>query len=788
MPHSNTNKIADDLELVKNTVLWSLNAGEVARRINVNEFANISNAKGVYVQEGVVAILMIDGRIVAKLSSGVYYFPTGIERFGGALRNIWRFFAGKKNNGSFNEDEIRRGRLGSELQNLGKQALIDVVLMTEGVIPIVLGVKSSHGTIEFEPYVIQSNLTDINVGVSMTLEISDFQKFRINYLTKNSSCRIYDLQVALYEPIRNTIQEVLAYEAIEASVFPPEVRERLRKNIINKVNAVLLGIQVSQLIDITLSSEDFNRFREIEHKLYCSKKELDYLIRTNDFKNRLQDEENAQIIREARSEEELRYALNKLNKDKLIHDDEMEAFCQLLASQKAIRTAQTDADIEKALLNIRKNSLIAQDDFEALESELRINKGRRIEVEDIFRWQSLKRTESERISVQKDLDILTATADKEVEQAAFERDKQKQTHNQELEKDKRFHEVDINDINRSEVRKDDEYSDERRTKTHQMSIQETKDIIDVEDEAKKREIERARIAQENALKALSTIKEEERKDKAQDYDHEENLVKIAAETERFFAETTKSMSAEQIAATKLDSLSVEGQAAVAAAISSQKELDWLKTSTDERVRMIQELAEKSASIERESRDQQERTLSKMMEFMSEAMKTNASVVAGAVQGQRDTTNQILSTVKDVSTHRLNEIESDKQEYKAEAHHAQSRLDHTQDTALHYTTSRAKSEVAADAIKNTDTPLVDIIKYNIVAYGAGFFTSLADILAMINAGDITPDTELNINGKTCVAYDRPELRSSLDRKYGAKCPNCDADGLKGHTCPECGSVI
>ena len=758
MPHSNTNKIADDLELVKNTVLWSLNAGEVARRINVNEFANISNAKGVYVQEGVVAILMIDGRIVAKLSSGVYYFPTGIERFGGALRNIWRFFAGKKNNGSFNEDEIRRGRLGSELQNLGKQALIDVVLMTEGVIPIVLGVKSSHGTIEFEPYVIQSNLADINVGVSMTLEISDFQKFRINYLTKNSSCRIYDLQVALYEPIRNTIQEVLAYEAIEASVFPPEVRERLRKNIINKVNAVLLGIQVSQLIDITLSSEDFNRFREIEHKLYCSKKELDYLIRTNDFKNRLQDEENAQIIREARSEEELRYALNKLNKDKLIHDDEMEAFCQLLASQKAIRTAQTDADIEKALLNIRKNSLIAQDDFEALESELRINKGRRIEVEDIFRWQSLKRTESERISVQKNLDILTATADKEVEQAAFERDKQKQTHNQELEKDKRFHEVDINDINRSEVRKDDEYSDERRTKTHQMSIQETKDIIDVEDEAKKREIERARIAQENALKALSTIKEEERKDKAQDYDHEENLVKIAAETERFFAETTKSMSAEQIAATKLDSLSVEGQAAVAAAISSQKELDWLKISTDERVRMIQELAEKSASIERESRDQQERTLSKMMEFMSEAMKTNASVVAGAVQGQRDTTNQILSTVKDVSTHRLNEIESDKQEYKAEAHHAQSRLDHTQDTALHYTTSRAKSEVAADAIKNTDTPLADIIKYNIVAYGAGFFTSLADILAMINAGDITPDTELNINGKTCVAYDRPELRS------------------------------
>lgn len=789
MDNTITGKLANDLELVKNCVFWNLHPGEVARRINVNEFANISNAKGVYVQEGVVAVLMIDGQIVAKLSSGVYYFSTAIERFGGALRNIWRFFAGNKHNGNFNDDELRRGRLGSELQDLlGKNKHIDVVLITEGVIPIVLGVKAVNGSIVFNPYTVQSQLADISVGVSMNLNISDFYKFRVQYLTNSNSCRIHDLQMLLNEPVHNSIQEVLAYETIEAAVFPPELKDRIRRNIINKANSVLIGVQIVQVIDITLNSEDFNRFREIEHKLYCSKKELDYLIRTNDFKNRLQSEENAQIIREAQSEEELRYALNKLNKDKLLHDDEMEAFCQLLASQKAIRAAQTDADLEKALLEIKKSRLIAQDDFEAIESELKINKEKRNEVEEIFRCHSFKRIESERISVVKDIQIQTVNAEKDIEQVTFERNRQKQTHDNILEKEGIVHDVEINDINRAEIRKDDEYDDERRNKIHQREVQEAKDNIDIVDYAEQKDINRIKETQEIALSGYAKIQEINRQNIAQGYEHEVTLSKINADTQISLAELKKGMSAEQIAASQLDNLSEEGQVALAEALSSHKELEWLKTSTEERVKFIQDFAEKIAANERESKQQLERTMDKVMDFSSKAIETNASVVSGAVLGQRETTNQILTTVKDVSTHRLNEVERDKQEYRDEAHHAQSRLDHTQDSALHYTTSRAKSEVAADAIKNSETPVSDIIRYNIVSYGVDFFTSLADIIAMINSGDITPESELTVNGKTYSAYDRPELRLSLNKKYGAKCPNCGTEGLKGRTCSECGFII
>lgn len=695
------NELADDLKMVKNTVFWSLNPGEVARRINVNEFANISNARGVYVQEGVIAVLMIDGRIVTKLSSGVYYFPTAIERFGSALKHIWQFFAGKKAGGNDNDDDIRRGRLGSELQNLGKQSLIDVVLVTEGVIPVVLGVKPVDGNMEFCPYTIHAQLADVEVGVSMNIEIVDFYKFRINYLTKNHSCRIHDIQATLNEPIRNTIQDVLAYEPVEAPVFSPEIRERLKNNIAAKVNAVLLGAQVSQIIDITLRNEDFERFRELEHKLYCSNKELDFLVRTNDFKNRLQDEENSQIIRNAKSEEELRYALDKVNKDKLLHEDEMVAFYTMLNAQNKIREAQSDADVENALRDIEKTKLISKDDFEALESELRLNKGRRSEVEEIFRWQSLRRTETERISAQKDIAIESAKADKEIEQTEYERDKQKQAHTHELEKDELEHIVYKNDVERAEVRKDDDYGDERRMKTHQMDVIEAKDALDLADDAEKREIERARIAQENALNALSKMKEEDRKDKAQDYEFSLETQKIGMEELRL----KTGMTAEQLATLNFDKLDAKAQEKIAEAFSSRRDFDTYKQLNEDKMKMMQDFMDKTLSMKNDEGDRLER-------MMREMMSNNSDIAKSAVAGQRETMNSFMSAMKDVSTHRLNEVESDKREYKAEAHYAQSRMDHTQDSALRYTTRVSE----ADALKNSNVKVVYVRCWNCGAEG------------------------------------------------------------------------
>lgn len=765
------------IQIVKGTVMWNLNPGEIARRINVNEFDSLSGAKGVYVQEGVVAVLMIDGQIAASLSSGVYYLQTGFERFGEALRNIWRFFTGKKQNGSVNDDESRRGRLGSYLQNLGKSSLVDVILVTEGVIPIVFGIESNESGFIFKPFTIKTKLENVEVAISMHMEVSDFSAFRKNYLTKRPFYRIADLQLLLLEPIRNYLQEVLAYETVESSVLSPSLKERVRRGLSEKLNTVLYGISVRQIIDISIDSNDFDRFRELEHKLYCSNKELEYLIRTNDFKNRLASEENSQKIREARSEEDLRYALQQLNKDALLHDDEMEAFCQLLANQKAIREAQTDEDREKALQEIRKSTLIREDEFEDLQYELKKHHDDRAEVDLILHWQRFRRTEKERISAEKDIALLTADSQKAIEQAEFEIAKAAQAHEHEIGRVDIAYKVEVNDAVRGERKKDDDYGDHRR------DISEDRDWADNVHYEEKLEIERLREKQNMALDAMARKRAEDRVDRAQTIAHSEKMAQMDHETQRILIDAQKGMSAEQIAAMNLDGLSEAAQIALATTLSSSKEGEYLKMVAEEKVAMMKELVEQTRGIEKESREQQDRTLNKMMAFMAEAMKTNASVVTGAVAGQRDAVENTLNTVKDIATHRQDEVDSDRREAKNDARHAQSRLDHIQDTALHYTTKFASTESISDAVRGKEELGNIILTYKIMSMGDMCF-GLGDIFTMMQHGQVGPDTELMINGQIFKAYDRPELKGRLDEIFSVVCPNCGATGLKGHLCPEC----
>ncbi len=775
----NNDRSNHDLAIVNGTVMWTLNPGEIARRINVNEFAHLQGAKGVYVQEGVVAVLMLDGKITTMLSSGVYYFQTGIEKFGEDLKHIWRFFTGKKQ-GSANEYQLNGGLLGSELQKIGKSALVDVILFAEGAIPVIFGTESSESGYIFKPLTVKTKMEDVDVALSMHLEFSDFSAFRKNYLTTRPYYRIADLQKLLVEPIRQYLNDALAFEVIEASVLSPALKERIRKGLSEKINAILYGISVRQIIDISANSEDFDRFRELEHMLYCSEKDLKYRIRTNDFKNRLASEDNSQKIREARTKEDLRYALKQLNKDALLHDDEIEAFCQLLASQKAIREAQTDEDREKALQEIRKNTLIREDEFEDLQYELKKNHDNRAEVDLILHWQRFRRTEQERISAEKEIALLTADSQLAIENAEYKVKKQGLDNEIDFQTTAAEAQAKLNAINRGEQIKEAETQVSISNIIHNSKIQQDLDWIRNANEQERLENERLREKQQIALYALAAMREQDRADKAQDNAHEEAMAKMEYEAQKALIEAQKGMTADQIAALGISDLAPEAQVALAAALGSAKELEYLKRSSEERVAMLKDLMEQSRGIERESRGQQKEILEQMMRFMAEALKTNASVVSGAVSGQRESVESTLNTMRDISTHRLNEVESDKREAKGDARHAQSRLDHTQDTALHYTTKLGSAEVASDAVKSGGS----ILTYKLLTMPDDVVLGLADIYAMMQHGQVGPDTELVVNGQTYKAYDRPELKAELDTLYSVECPNCQATGLKGHLCPEC----
>ena len=81
-----------------------------------------------------------------------------------------------------------------------------------------------------------------------------------------------------------------------------------------------------RIVEISAENKDLERMAALSRELYLSEQELDYLRRTNDFKNRLADANNSQRLHEANSEAELRRQLDVINRDNLLQENELKIF------------------------------------------------------------------------------------------------------------------------------------------------------------------------------------------------------------------------------------------------------------------------------------------------------------------------------------------------------------------------------------------------------------------------------------------------------------------------------
>ena len=97
---------------------------------------------------------------------------------------------------------------------------------------------------------------------------------------------------------------------------------------------VVDGLALERVAEVVVSNEDLERLRSLSRELYLSEQELDYLRRTNDFRNRLAAETNSQAIADARSDMQLYEGLQQVNKDRLLADDELDKFYTVLSREK----------------------------------------------------------------------------------------------------------------------------------------------------------------------------------------------------------------------------------------------------------------------------------------------------------------------------------------------------------------------------------------------------------------------------------------------------------------------
>lgn len=773
----------------KHYVSWTIAPGQIARNIYAQEFLEMSDADGVYVQEGVTAVLFIDGIEAAEMQGGVYSFATEkthndackekaeneaairakeglVQKLGRIGRSVAHFFY-HSHEAIREEQKKDKERTREHIRRITSKSVVSVVLKRDGVVNFTMGIRpliteDGSTTMKFSPFKIRTKTLTVDIAVAMEARIYDFHEFRTTYLMERNSYSVNDLRVALNTFMRTTLQRAMRDYAADGDLLPQDLMASVSYDLMTQSKELLHGIGISNVLDITTENEAFARFRAIEEKLFCADKEIDYLTRTNEFKNRLQSVENQQKVTEAKTELDLRKELAQINNDQLIHEDEMEEFVQLLQTQKRIREAQNENEELAALLKLKGNRLISEDEYDTLESSIRDKKFDREQVSAEFQMQAANRTNMSRVQLELRLHKSELLAGAELTDIRFEELRKSQTRQFQLDDTEQEHDL-------AAARRQDEYTDSRREKDadfadmrrekdfdfeqHQRDAEyarthrEAKDSLDIEKERSQNEMnllrQKAEIARQN-MQAMQQHEQELAEKK-----HQEEIARIAAQ---------QNMSAEQLMATGIAGIDAAAQKAFAESFAASKGGEKEREMYE---RMLQMQAESSSS----NQAQQAALMNQMVEMMQGAMQTNATMATNMSAGQAAQQQANLDALQSVAGARVAQTEAIKDEYHKQMENEQKRTGAAQDKALSYTTKVTQEEIKAAAkTGKAQKESKEDAPYFLLDFGAHY--TLKEVGNLILNGTIDPEAELEVNGESVTVAEVDALLPFLEKKYGA----------------------
>ena len=406
---------ANDFSIVKGRAIWNVQKGEIAHLIKETELINTDGLKGVIVQEGCTAIVFMNGIITSIMQAGIYSFPTkeptpairpvvpsepkvedkpndftgfanGASAIGRGIRN---FLFGKKKDEKPEQHEKRVEHTKEKINKLPDLKTCRIYIVSNRLFNLFFDLQvDEEGNYDFAPFVIATKTVDAKIALSLQMQVTNMNEFVGNYLTDQQSVSTILFQQQLRTCIKSTLAQLLRNLDYQQDGLPEPIVNNLKNRIKSACNEQLYGIEVTKVLDITDESEDFNRFRSAEHDLFVNEKELDYLTRSNEFRNRLEQEKNKQEANQAANAESLRQTLQSINKDKLLSEDEMEQFVMMMDSQKRLREAKTKQEEYEALSDMKKSRLVKEEDIAALENVLAQNKVSRDSIVDLMRAQA----------------------------------------------------------------------------------------------------------------------------------------------------------------------------------------------------------------------------------------------------------------------------------------------------------------------------------------------------------------------------------------------------------------
>lgn len=384
-----------ELATVKQKIFWNIQKGEVACRVNESEFIRYDSAQGLIVNDGTTAYIKANGKVLAEIHGGIYDFvdPDELKRVlesrtGGAAglvagsgRFLINALLGRRVKDKFDDKDApeRQRSLDAVIESMKRHEAFSLLLKLDKSFSLVFGSGTAEDMAEFRPMSVRTKLLDLQVGLRVIFRIADFNRFAEYFLTDEPVATTRRIAEKLQPVMQNAVQAVMQDRQIEGTSIPAEVAEAIAARIAASGDQ-FYGLALERVAEVAASNEDLERLRSLSRELYLSEQELDYLRRTNDFRNRLAAETNSQAIADARSDMQLYEGLQQVNKDRLLADDELDKFYTVLSREKRIRDARSEDEVEAALADIEKTGLLREEDVDNLRIDVAERRYRRGEA------------------------------------------------------------------------------------------------------------------------------------------------------------------------------------------------------------------------------------------------------------------------------------------------------------------------------------------------------------------------------------------------------------------------
>lgn len=407
-------------------VYWNIQAGQVARVITQDELGQLKDVKGVTIAEGTTAYIRVNGQTIATISGGSYDFKqvkqTAVNHHENKLERAWNFLSNlfhsdKKEDEHASKDAAQKVE---EHRSLGSS--FSVIVLVDKAFPLLVGARQPNldDYATFQPMQIQTKYHTLQVGLNAYFKIADKERFLLHYLTDKTVLNTAQIVDEIADSVRAALQENLQDAEWDGNRVPDDLRRGMKDHLNAIANDYFFGLQIVRIVEITASNEDLDRFRQLSREMYLSEQELDYLRRTNDFKNRLAQVNNARQIEEARTELDLQRELDKINQDQLLRQDELDKFRLLYDSERRLREARTKEDEEAAMADLRRSQLVREDEIAALQHQMQTNTYQRGQL---LQMMQLKDSiEYKRIQMEGDLERaeMAAMSELKIERARYD--------------------------------------------------------------------------------------------------------------------------------------------------------------------------------------------------------------------------------------------------------------------------------------------------------------------------------------------------------------------------------